>query len=202
MPQVLAADEEAMGEDCVAPPHGVPAPIGHVSVCGVELRMRACLSEQGRQSPVVVKTSTVEQNLKSLALALCGVRLRVQRAAPVHALSAASAPAPLDSKTHTGTLWRQDNSRYPYEGARGGSGASSCCCTDSLALPSADSACAAGGSVRFRQEPPPAAPCNLHRRVAPASRFAHIWQRFSHACTTHTHCVDDIRFTVNPLSAI
>jgi hypothetical protein len=80
-----------MGEDSAAPPHGIPAPIGHVSVCGVELRMSACPSERGRQSPVLVKTATVEQNLKSLALALCGVRLCLQCAAHAHARSAASA---------------------------------------------------------------------------------------------------------------
>jgi len=66
-----------MGDEGGGPSHGVPSPIGHVSVCGIELRTRACPSERGRQPPVLVTTTTVDQNLKSLALALCGVRLHV-----------------------------------------------------------------------------------------------------------------------------
>ena len=98
--QVPAADDEPM-ELCdagITPPHCARAadPVGHVSVCGVELRMCVRLLEQGRQPPVFVMTNTVEQNLRSVALALCGVRpscLSLARCRDV--------AAPLDSKT----LW-------------------------------------------------------------------------------------------------
>ena len=76
--QVPAADEELMelGDAGVAPLHSAHSadPVGHVSVCGVELRMCARLLERDRQPPVLVMTNTVEQNLRSVALALCGVR--------------------------------------------------------------------------------------------------------------------------------
>jgi hypothetical protein len=76
--QVRAADEDPMQPSEDGGAHDVPAPIGHVSVCGVELRLSACAPERSHQPPVLVKTATVEQNLKSLALALCGVRLRLR----------------------------------------------------------------------------------------------------------------------------
>jgi hypothetical protein len=51
-----------------------PAPTGHLRVCGVELRMRAGVTAATAPPPPLVMTSTVRRNLKSLALALCGVR--------------------------------------------------------------------------------------------------------------------------------
>ena len=76
--QVPAADEEPMelGDSGITPPHSAHAadPVGHVSVCGVELRICARLLERDRQPPVLVMTNTVQQNLRSIALALCGVR--------------------------------------------------------------------------------------------------------------------------------
>ena len=77
--QVPAADENLMELDdagVAAPPHSALAadPVGHVSVCGVQLRICARRLEQDRQPPVLVMTNTVEQNLRSVALALCGVR--------------------------------------------------------------------------------------------------------------------------------
>lgn len=167
--QVRAADEDPMQPSDDSGAHDVPAPIGHVSVCGVELRMSACPPERGRQPPVLVKTATVEQNLKSLALALCGVRVRLHRTAHARALSAACEPAPLDSKhTNWNASRRQDtNSRYPYEGAGGGS------CARPVLLHvltrsahPADASSTAGGAVRLRQERPSATPCILHRRAA------------------------------------
>ena len=89
-------------DETTAPPPQAQAPIGHVSVCGVDLRVSARLSEQGRQPPVLVKTATVEQNLKSLALALCGVRLPCRACAC--AFGRRQRTAPPDSKTHPGTL--------------------------------------------------------------------------------------------------
>ena len=52
------------------------APVGYVSVCGVELRVRAGgdpAAAMTGASPLI-QTPTVNANLISLALALCGVR--------------------------------------------------------------------------------------------------------------------------------
>jgi hypothetical protein len=105
--QVRAADEDPMQPSEDGGAHDVPAPIGHVSVCGVELRLSACAPERGHQPPVLVKTATVEQNLKSLALALCGVRLRLRPTA--HALGRLRHGAP-GFETHI--LERFTASRY------------------------------------------------------------------------------------------
>ena len=115
------------GENSV-PPLLVQAAVGHVSVCGVDLRVSACPSGQGREPPVLVKTATVERNLKSLALALCGVRLSVRRARIACAFGRRQT-APPDSKTYLERSSVKIPSRYPYEGARGGSGAELCCRT-------------------------------------------------------------------------
>ena len=93
-------------------------PVGHVSVCGVELQMRARSPTRDQRPPVLVMTNTVEQNLKSVALALCGVRHDYRFARARARAPAATLRRPW-IRTHTGThSWRKDNSRYPYEGAR------------------------------------------------------------------------------------
>ena len=65
------------------------SPAGHVTVCGVELRTRPGASPAPPAQPLVM-TPTVRRNVKSLALALCGVRA-VGWLAPCSALPACSA---------------------------------------------------------------------------------------------------------------
>ena len=68
---------------------------------------------------------------------------------------------------------------------------------------SADSPCFTGGPTWFWQEHPPGAPRILHRRVAYPLLHGKFRQQRTHTYAKHhAHCSDDIRFTVNPLSAI
>ena len=79
------------------------APAGHVTVCGVELRTRPGASPAPPAQPLVM-TPTVRRNVKSLALALCGVRACAGVcSAPCSALPAVRprVPAPVDSKHNT-----------------------------------------------------------------------------------------------------
>ena len=102
--QVSAADDDAgaaaaMETDAAAHLDGssATAPAGHVTVCGVELRTRPGASPAPPAQPLVM-TPTVRRNVKSLALALCGVRGNAS-VCLFCSLSVWGCPAPVDSNT-------------------------------------------------------------------------------------------------------
>ena len=102
------ADEDMQHDGQAAPASQLPgssaadSPSGHVDVCGVQLRTRAAAAPSSSPPLQLVMTTTVQRNLKSLALALCGVRACALPFAVPLSRDARPAPAsrPVDS-THT-----------------------------------------------------------------------------------------------------